>query len=73
LDRDRAVRAVEAGRRWPPSPGGEATAGQPRNPNGACLPGQPDAAGSADMLASPHQQELLKGQQGNEAQLQPQQ
>jgi hypothetical protein len=53
-----------------------------RNPNGECLPGQPDAtgttttggaAGGADMPASPHQQELLQGQQGNEAQPQPQQ
>ena len=61
---------------------GDCPAGQVRNPNGACLPGQPDvsgttttaaAAGGADMPASPHQQELLKGQQGNEAQPQPQQ
>jgi hypothetical protein len=61
---------------------GDCPAGQVRNPNGACLPGQPDAAGTtaaggaaggADMPASPHQQELLKGQQGNEAQPQPQQ
>ncbi len=61
---------------------GDCPAGQVRNPNGECLPGQPDvsgttaaggAAGGADMPASPHQQELLKGQQGNEAQPQPQQ
>jgi hypothetical protein len=61
---------------------GDCPAGQVRNPNGACLPGQPDAtgttaaggaAGGADMPASPHQQELLKGQQGSEAQPQPQQ
>lgn len=61
---------------------GDCPAGQVRNPNGECLPGQPDAtgttttggaAGSADMPASPHQQELLKDQQGHEAQPQPQQ
>jgi hypothetical protein len=59
---------------------GDCPAGQVRSAGGGCAPGQPDAAGTsttgsaagaADMPASPHQQELLKGQQGNEAQPQP--
>jgi hypothetical protein len=61
---------------------GDCPAGQVRSAGGGCAPGQPDpsgttttggAAGGADMPASPHQQELLKGQQGSEAQPQPQQ
>jgi hypothetical protein len=61
---------------------GDCPAGQVRSAGGGCAPGQPDAAGTtaagsatggADMPASPHQQELLKGQQGNEVQPQPQQ
>jgi hypothetical protein len=61
---------------------GDCPTGQVRSAGGGCAPGQPDAvgttaaggaAGGADMPASPHQQELLKGQQGNEAQPQPQQ
>jgi hypothetical protein len=61
---------------------GDCPAGQVRSAGGGCAPGQPDvsgttaaggATGGADMPASPHQQELLKGQQGQEAQPQPQQ
>jgi hypothetical protein len=64
---------------------GDCPAGQVRSAGGGCAPGQPAAAGTtsaggaaggADMPASPHQQELLKGQQGHEkppAQPQPQQ
>jgi hypothetical protein len=42
---------------------GDCPEGQVRSANGACAPGQP---GAAAMPASPHQQELLRGQQGNE-------
>ena len=57
---------------------GNCPAGQVRNPNGDCVPGQSNVTGTvtgsgggADMPASPHQQELLKGQQGSEPQPQP--
>ena len=53
---------------------GDCPAGQVRSASGQCAPGQPDptgtttgAAGTTDMPASPHQQELLKGQQGSES------
>jgi len=50
---------------------GDCPAGQVMSANGGCAPGQPGAAGagtsSAEMPASPHQQELLKGQQGSES------
>jgi hypothetical protein len=53
---------------------GDCPAGQVRSASGQCAPGQPDPtgattgpAGGADMPASPHQQELLKGQQGSES------
>jgi hypothetical protein len=53
---------------------GDCPTGQVRSANGQCAPGQPNptgtttgAAGGADMPASPHQQELLKGQQGSES------
>ena len=48
---------------------GDCPAGQVVSASGACAPGQPEAAGgtgSGQMPASPHQQELLQGQQGNE-------
>lgn len=55
---------------------GHCPAGQVVSANGQCAPGQSDATGTtmggasggADMPASPHQQQLLKGQQGNETQ-----
>jgi hypothetical protein len=42
---------------------GDCPEGQVRSAGGACAPGQPAAT---DVPASPHQQELLRGQQGNE-------
>src|SRR5687768_5183210 len=49
---------------------GDCPDGQVVSANGQCAPGQPAAAGgtaSGQMPASPHQQELLKGQQGSES------
>jgi hypothetical protein len=49
---------------------GNCPAGQVASANSQCAPGQPEAAGgtgSGQMPASPHQQELLKGQQGSES------
>ncbi len=48
---------------------GNCPAGQVASVNGQCAPGQPGAEGgthSTQMPASPHQQGLLKGQQGAE-------
>jgi hypothetical protein len=48
---------------------GDCPAGQVMSAAGGCEPGQPGAAGgtaSEQMPASPHQQELLRGQQGSE-------
>ena len=42
---------------------GDCPAGQVMSAGGACAPGQP---AGADMPATAHQQELLKGQQGTE-------
>jgi hypothetical protein len=44
---------------------GDCPAGQVMSAGGACAPGQP---ADADMPATAHQQELLKGQQGTENQ-----
>ncbi|HEX6015931.1 MAG TPA: hypothetical protein VFY87_29850, partial [Geminicoccaceae bacterium] len=43
---------------------GDCPAGQVMSAGGACAPGQP---AGADMPATAHQQELLKGQQGTES------
>ena len=43
---------------------GDCPAGQVMSASGACAPGQP---AGADMPATAHQQELLKGQQGTES------
>jgi hypothetical protein len=48
-------------------PSGDCPAGQVLQAGGGCAPGQPGSAADEQMPTSPHQEEVLRGQQGSES------